>query len=169
MRTLVLGGARSGKSAYAESLLAGPRPVRYVATLHAAGPDPETAARIRRHRARRPASWEVVEAGADLAAVLAATPPGHRLLVDGLTLWLAALLDRDPAPEAAFGPVLDRLKAAPEVVVVSEEVGGGIVPPDPLARRYVDLAGALNQRVAALCDRVVLVAAGLPLELKAAS
>lgn len=166
MRTLVLGGARSGKSAFAESLVTGPGPVRYVATARPV--DAEMAERIRRHRARRPGAWEVVEAGPDLAAAIAATPAGSRLLVDGLTLWLADLLERAPDVTDPVEAALKELQNAPHAVVVSEEVGGGLVPEGAPARRFRDLAGELNQRVAAACDRVFLVTAGIPLALKGA-
>jgi adenosylcobinamide kinase/adenosylcobinamide-phosphate guanylyltransferase len=166
VRTLVLGGARSGKSAFAESLVTGPGPVRYVATARPG--DAEMAARIRRHRARRPPAWEVVEVDRDLAGAIAATPAGHRLLIDGLTLWLATVLEGPPDPKADIDGVVERLGSVPEAVVVSEEVGGGIVPANALARRFRDAAGELNQRLAALCERVFLVTAGIPMEIKRA-
>jgi len=171
VRTLILGGARSGKSAFAESLLSGPKPVRYLATARPV--DAEMAERIRRHRARRPAGWEVVEVDGDLSGAIAATPAGHRLLIDGLTLWLATLLEGDGPPgrpaDGWADAVLASLQQAPDAVIVSEEVGGGIVPDNALARRFRDLAGELNQRVAAACDRVVLVTAGIPVEIKRAA
>jgi adenosylcobinamide kinase/adenosylcobinamide-phosphate guanylyltransferase len=164
VRTLVLGGARSGKSAFAESLVRGPGPVRYVATARPV--DAEMAERIRRHRARRPEGWEVVEAGTDLAGALAGIPAGGRVLIDGLTLWLADLLERAPDPAGPLEAALKELERVPDAIVVSEEVGGGIVPASALARRFRDLAGELNQRVAALCGRVFLVTAGIPIEIK---
>jgi adenosylcobinamide kinase/adenosylcobinamide-phosphate guanylyltransferase len=145
--------------------------VRYLATARATTHpiDDEMAERIHRHRERRPRTWEVVEVDGDLAGAIADTPPGHRLMIDGLTLWLAGLLTGDGLPDGWADAVLDRLAKVDEAVIVSEEVGGGIVPDNPLARRFRDLAGELNQRVAAACDRVVLVTAGIPLEIKRAA
>jgi len=166
MRTLVLGGARSGKSAFAESLVDADRgagPVRYLATARPV--DAEMAARIRRHRARRPDFWEVVEVESDLAGAVAASA-GGTLLVDGLTLWLATLLERSADPMGPVEAALKALEAVPDWVVVSEEVGGGLVPTSALARRFCDLAGEVNQRVAALGDTVYLVTAGIPQRLK---
>ena len=124
------------------------------------------AARIEAHRARRGAGWTTVEAPLDLAAAL--TPDGTApVLVDCLTLWLSNLMMADAPMEQE----LDRLaralaKVAAPVVLVANEVGSGIVPDNALARRFRDLQGALNQRIAALADQVVLVVAGLPLSLK---
>jgi adenosylcobinamide kinase / adenosylcobinamide-phosphate guanylyltransferase len=163
--TLVIGGARCGKSRYAESLITAlPPPWIYMATGQ--GLDAEMAARIEAHRARRGAGWSTVEAPLDLAAVMTAqgTAP---VLVDCLTLWLSNLMMAD----APIEPELDRLaqalaKVAAPVVLVANEVGSGIVPDNALARRFRDLQGSLNQRIAALADQVVLVVAGLPLFLK---
>jgi adenosylcobinamide kinase/adenosylcobinamide-phosphate guanylyltransferase len=169
--TFVIGGARSGKSRYAESLITAlPPPWTYVATAEAdpAQPDPEMAERIGAHRSRRGASWQTVEAPRDLAAALEAcmTMP---VLIDCLTLWLSNLMaaETDIAAEIAR---LDRVLAvaASPVVVVANEVGYGIVPDHPLGRRFRDLQGILNQRIAARADRVVLVVAGLPLAVKGA-
>jgi adenosylcobinamide kinase/adenosylcobinamide-phosphate guanylyltransferase len=163
--TLVLGGARSGKSRYAESLITAlPPPWTYAATGQ--GLDAEMAERIAAHRARRGAGWTTVEAPRDLAAVLAAhaaTP----ILVDCLTLWLSNLM----MAEAMVEPEFDRLGLAlaqttAPVVLVANEVGSGIVPDNALARRFRDLQGWLNQRMAAQAERVVLVVAGLPLFVK---
>ncbi|MFQ5507871.1 MAG: bifunctional adenosylcobinamide kinase/adenosylcobinamide-phosphate guanylyltransferase [Leptospirillia bacterium] len=166
MKTLILGGARSGKSAFAESLAEPHSAVRYVATALPA--DPEMAERIRLHRARRPDHWETVDAGTDLTAALKGVDSGELVLVDGIGLWLTALLtavpDADVEPQLAAG--VEALAKLPELIVVSDEVGGGIIPVDPLSRRFRDLMGELNQNLAAACDRVVLVTAGLPLELK---
>ena len=163
--TLVLGGARSGKSRYAESLITALAPPWiYAATGEAL--DAEMAERIAAHRARRGAGWTTIEAPRDLAAILAAhasTP----VLVDCLTLWLSNLMMAD----AMIEPELDRLElalaeATAPVVLVANEVGSGIVPDNALARRFRDLQGWLNQRIAARADRVVLVVAGLPLFVK---
>ncbi|UFN46988.1 bifunctional adenosylcobinamide kinase/adenosylcobinamide-phosphate guanylyltransferase [Roseomonas sp. OT10] len=163
--TLVLGGARSGKSRTAEALTTRhAAPWRYVATAQAF--DDEMRARIAEHRARREPGWETVEAPLDLADAL--RDAGRRpVLVDCLTLWLTNLMlgERDiPAAVAALEAVLaDR--AAP-TVLVANEVGLGIVPENVLARRFRDEAGRLNQRLAARAENVVFVAAGLPLALK---
>ncbi len=166
--TLVLGGARSGKSRHAESLVASfPSPWLYVAT--AEPHDDEMAARIATHRARRGADWRTVEAPRDLVGALVA-PSAGAVLVDCLTLWLSNLMlaDLDIAAETA------RLEAAlaratVPIVLVSNEVGFGIVPDNALARRFLDAQGRLNQQIAARADRVVLVVAGLPLVVKGAS
>lgn len=186
MIDLVIGGARSGKSLYAEQLAvdwcrAGPRrQVVYVAT--AAAGDGEMVARIEHHRARRPAAWGLIEAPLALADTLrAASRPDTLLLVDCLTLWLSNLLfSGAAAAQAEAGEpiacqllsgqqaaLLDALTSLPgPVVLVSNEVGWGIVPMGALSRLFVDEQGRLNQRIAALADRVTLVAAGLPLALK---
>jgi adenosylcobinamide kinase / adenosylcobinamide-phosphate guanylyltransferase len=163
--TLVLGGARSGKSRYAESLIAAlPPPWTYLATAEAG--DTEMAARIATHRARRGPQWQTIEAPRDLAAALKSrqTMP---VLVDCLTLWLSNLMLADADIDAEIA----RLEAAladtgAPVVLVANEVGSGIVPDNPLGRRFRDLQGVLNQRIASRADRVVLVVAGLPLAIK---
>jgi adenosylcobinamide kinase/adenosylcobinamide-phosphate guanylyltransferase len=168
LRTLVLGGARSGKSRYAESLIKGfSPPWAYVATAEAG--DDEMAARIKAHRARRGAEWRTVEAPRDLAAALAACRR-MPVLVDCLTLWLSNLM----LAEADIDTEVERLEtvlaaAAAPVVMVANEVGSGIVPDHPLGRRFRDLQGTLNQRLAAGADRVVLMVAGLPLAVKGAA
>nr|WP_043750822.1 bifunctional adenosylcobinamide kinase/adenosylcobinamide-phosphate guanylyltransferase [Methylobacterium nodulans] len=164
--TLVLGGARSGKSAYAESLVqAEPAPWIYVAT--AQGYDDEMRARIADHRARRPAGWETRDAPRDLVGVLGATPPGRPVLVDCLTLWLSnALLDEADLAAKTGALVAACTRHPGPLVLVSNEVGFGIVPDNALARRFRDEAGRLHQRLAAIADRVVLVVAGLPLVVK---
>jgi adenosylcobinamide kinase / adenosylcobinamide-phosphate guanylyltransferase len=165
-RTLVLGGARSGKSRYAESLITERAPPwLYVATAEAR--DDEMAERIALHQNRRAAGWQTIEAPHDLASALAASPVEAPLLIDCLTLWLSnrMLADADlDAETARFEQALDR--RAGMVVLVSNEVGFGIVPDNALARRFRDLQGRLNQRVAAHADRVALVVAGLPLIVK---
>jgi adenosylcobinamide kinase / adenosylcobinamide-phosphate guanylyltransferase len=171
MPTLILGGARSGKSALAERLAsASGREVVYVATAQAG--DEEMARRIAHHRARRPASWHSVEEPLALAAALQAHARADRcLLVDCLTLWLSNLLaDAEPERfERERAALLAVLPALPgEIVLVSNEVGLGIVPLGELTRRFVDEAGRLHQALAASCERVLFVAAGLPLALKGA-
>jgi len=165
--TLVLGGARSGKSLYAERLVEDAAAQgTYCATAEAG--DAEMAERIAAHRARRGPFWQTVEAPLALAAAIRReTAPQRPVLVDCLTLWLSNLLlgDRPVATEIAeLCAALRRAEGA--VVLVANEVGLGLVPDTPLGRRFRDEAGRLNQRVAALADRVVFVAAGLPLVLK---
>jgi len=164
--TLVLGGARSGKSLHAEGLVAAsPAPWRYIATGQAF--DDEMRARIAEHRARRGPGWQTEEAPIDLAAALDATPDGCPVLVDCLTLWLSNLMLAGHDCDAA-GLRLAESLARPRGpwVVVSNEVGLGIVPENALARRFRDAAGWLNQRAAAAADAVVLMVAGLPLRVK---
>jgi adenosylcobinamide kinase / adenosylcobinamide-phosphate guanylyltransferase len=163
--TLVLGGARSGKSRYAESVISAlPPPWLYVATAEAG--DNEMAERIAGHRARRGANWHVVETPHSVSAVLQKSG-GMPVLVDCLTLWLSNLVLADIDIDAETAHLEKALAAAvAPVVLVANEVGSGIVPDHPLGRRFRDLQGILNQRVAARADRVVLVVAGLPLALK---
>lgn len=167
MLTLVLGGARSGKSRYAEGLFETmPAPWVYIATAEAG--DAEMAERIATHRARRGGRWTTVEAPRDLAGALVVhgkTP----ILVDCLTLWLSNLLLADADIDAESKRLEDALaRAEAPIVLISNEVGSGIVPDNALARRFRDLQGLLNQRIAARADRVTLVVAGLPLIVKGA-
>jgi adenosylcobinamide kinase / adenosylcobinamide-phosphate guanylyltransferase len=163
--TLVLGGARSGKSRYAEALVTALAPPWiYLATGEAL--DAEMDERITAHRARRQAGWTTVEAPRALAAALAehAAVP---VLVDCLTLWLSNLMMADVAIEDEIERLVVVLgKARAPLVMVANEVGFGIVPDNVMARRFRDLQGTLNQRIAAEADRVVLMVAGLPLVLK---
>ncbi|ODA68270.1 Bifunctional adenosylcobalamin biosynthesis protein CobP [Methyloligella halotolerans] len=163
--TLVLGGARSGKSRYAEDLLRQvPPPWRYVATAEARDEEMET--RLEAHRARRGAEWRTVEAPLYLVAAIEEAGDAP-LLIDCLTLWLtnAMLAERDLENETEA--LLGALGAARgPVIAVSNEVGLGIVPETPLGRRFRDAQGILNQRVAACADRVVLMTAGIPLTVK---
>jgi adenosylcobinamide kinase/adenosylcobinamide-phosphate guanylyltransferase len=163
--TLVLGGARSGKSRYAESQIASlPPPWIYVAT--AAAGDAEMAERIASHRARRGPNWRTIEATHNLDRVLADCK-ADAVLVDCLTLWLSNLMLADGAVEEEMTRVEKALSSATAPkVLVSNEVGSGIVPDYPLGRRFRDAQGIFNQRIAALADRVVLVVAGLPVALK---
>jgi adenosylcobinamide kinase / adenosylcobinamide-phosphate guanylyltransferase len=165
--TLVLGGARSGKSRYAERLVEAAAPAgTYCATAEAG--DTEMAARIAAHRARRGAFWRTVEAPLALAPVIAGEPtPERPLLIDCLTLWLSNLLLAGRPVEEETAALCRALQlAAGPVVLVANEVGMGLVPETSLGRRFRDAAGRLNQQVAAIADRVVFVAAGLPLVLK---
>jgi adenosylcobinamide kinase / adenosylcobinamide-phosphate guanylyltransferase len=167
--TLVLGGARSGKSRYAEGLVAVlPPPWIYVATAEAL--DSEMVQRVAEHRARRDGHWRTVEAPRDLANALVDLPAGAPVLVDCMTLWLSNVLLAGLDVEceiASFETALARMPN--QAVLVSNEVGWGIVPDNALARKFRDLQGRLNQRLAAQADRVVLVVAGLPVFVKGQS
>ncbi|UOY03085.1 bifunctional adenosylcobinamide kinase/adenosylcobinamide-phosphate guanylyltransferase [Blastococcus sp. PRF04-17] len=173
-RVLVLGGARSGKSSYAERLLARARKVDYVACGALPDDDAEWAARIAVHRERRPSSWRTLET-VDLVAVL--SRPGPPVLVDCLTTWLARVMDDSgvwtdqPGADDRLAAAVDDVVSAwggsrRRVVGVSNEVGSGIVPATPSGRRFRDELGVLNARVAEASDRVWLVTAGLPQRLR---
>ena len=165
--TLILGGARSGKSRFAERLVEGAaRGATYCATAEPG--DWEMAARIAAHRARRGAFWDTVEAPLAVAGAIAAVAtPQRPLLVDCLTLWLSNLMLAERPINEEFATLRAALRdAACPVVLVANEVGLGLVPQTPLGRRFRDAAGHLNQEIAALADRVVFVTAGLPLVLK---
>jgi len=165
--TLILGGARSGKSAYAEKLAESAAGEKvYLATARAG--DEEMRERIRRHRDRRGRAWTTVEEPEALAEAIAErAAPDAFILVDCLTLWLTNLLLAERDIETETGRLLETLeKADGSIVFVSNEVGQGIVPDNALARAFRDEAGRLNQRIADVADHVVLVAAGLPLALK---
>lgn len=172
MLTLVLGGARSGKSAYAQSICAG-RQVVFVATSRDEG-DPEWRDRIARHQGGRPAEWRTVEAPVDLAAAVAAVGKAEIALVDCLGVWVSNLMyerrERGVAETerhilAEVGRLGDAASGR-DAVAVSNEVGDGTVPEHPVARQFRDLLGLANQKLACVADRVVLVTAGLPLVLK---
>ena len=164
---LVLGGARSGKSSYAEELIgaSGLAPV-YLATAEAG--DREMTERIAQHRSRRGSSWQTVEEPLQLEAALAREAgQGKAVLVDCLTLWLSNLMHAGCDVEARSRFLCEEVRrAAGLLVLVSNEVGLGLVPDTPLGRRFRDAQGRLNQAVAQAADRVVFVAAGLPLFLK---
>jgi adenosylcobinamide kinase/adenosylcobinamide-phosphate guanylyltransferase len=173
MLTLILGGARSGKSRFAQKLAARAPRVCYVATL-VPGDDAEMQARTARHRAARPASWRTVEEPLALAdAVELASRESDVVLVDCLTLWLSNLSwehRSEPARlEDSIQSQLRRIADAARsrcIILVSNEVGSGTVPESPVARAFRDAHGFLNQRVAEAADEVILVVAGLPLYLK---
>ena len=170
---LILGGARSGKSAYAENLAAqSDLPVIYIATAQVY--DDEFAQRIKHHKMRRPAHWQIIEAPFNLAnTLLKQDAKGTCLIIDCLTLWLAQCICPDCAPpegvaweqeRAALLTSLPKLQAS--VFLVSNEVGMGIVPLGEINRQFQDEQGRLNQAVAQIADKVSFIAAGLPLKLK---
>ncbi|GGL51539.1 adenosylcobinamide kinase/adenosylcobinamide phosphate guanyltransferase [Wenxinia marina] len=167
--TLVLGGAASGKSSFAETLVlqGGGTPV-YVATAEAG--DDEMLSKIARHRAQRASGgWRTIEEPLEIAGVLGGLADGEAALVDCATLWLGNLMGAGRDVEAETARLLDAIaRCAAPVVVVSNEVGLGIVPDTPLGRRFREAQGALNQRIAAAADDVIFVAAGLPLVMKGA-
>lgn len=179
-RTLVLGGARSGKSAHAEGLLAETEPVTYVATSRRDPTDAEWTERIARHVSRRPESWRTVEAGdsEQLCRTLhAADPADPALLVDDLATWLTGVLDdanaweRDPAALRVVAGHCDALveaarDCATRLVLVSAEVGLGVVPGTRSGRLFRDQLGSLNSRLAEVCEEVTLLVAGVPLRLR---
>ncbi|MBU6297696.1 MAG: bifunctional adenosylcobinamide kinase/adenosylcobinamide-phosphate guanylyltransferase [Alphaproteobacteria bacterium] len=172
MKTLILGGMRSGKSRFAETLAQeSGLPVTYIAT--ATADDAEMTARIAHHRRRRPSGWTVIEEPLALGTHLKTHATDNTcLLVDCLTLWLTNLLlaPDDTALRLERRALIDTLPNLPgEFILVSNETGLGVVPLGELTRRYCDEAGRLHQDLAALCDRVVLMVAGLPLFLKGAS
>ena len=164
---VVLGGTRSGKSRFGRDRAAGlaaGSPVVYVAT--AVPGDPELDDRIRRHRADRPAEWDTIEAGHDLAAAIRGVAAGTTILLDGLTLWASLALADDPLAvdavlDGAFADVLAAIADhdAP-VVVVSDEIGLGLVPLDPLGRAFRDLLGIAHQRLVARSDEAWFMVAG---------
>ncbi|HEX2654658.1 MAG TPA: bifunctional adenosylcobinamide kinase/adenosylcobinamide-phosphate guanylyltransferase [Xanthobacteraceae bacterium] len=166
MLTLVLGGARSGKSRHAEKLItAAPPPWFYLATAEAL--DDEMSDRIAQHRARRDGRWQTLEVPHDLPVALAKIPQGASVLVDCLTLWLTNLMMAERKLETEFERLEKTLvEMQGNIVLVSNEVGLGIVPENALARRFRDEAGRLNQRIAAQADRVVLLVAGIPINVK---
>ena len=177
MRTLILGGARSGKSAEAERRLADVPEVVYAATGGARSNDREWAERVAAHRARRPATWRTVETE-DVATLLLRSD--GTVLVDCLTLWLAGVMDRcgawddgrwaTGAARQEVAAEIDRLTEAwtlsrADILAVSNEVGWGVVPATTSGRRFQDELGRLNQRIAAISDEVLLVVAGRVLPL----
>jgi adenosylcobinamide kinase/adenosylcobinamide-phosphate guanylyltransferase len=177
--TFILGGARSGKSSYAENLaLQSGHQVTFVATAQPL--DEEMAARIANHRRNRPADWQTREIPQGVGKALLAEPPAPGVvLIDCLTLLISNVLMQIPAPESPAGEqaaasevngetsqLLEAIQALPgEWIVVSNEVGLGLVPPYPLGRLYRDLLGWANQRLAANAERVIFMIAGLPMQL----
>jgi adenosylcobinamide kinase/adenosylcobinamide-phosphate guanylyltransferase len=166
---LVLGGARSGKSRFAQAQAeASGLDLVFIATAHAY--DAEMEERIARHARARDARWRLIEAPYDLAGALTAqAEPGRILLVDCMTLWLSNIMLRDDDLGLATHALIEAVSALRgPAIFVSNEVGAGIVPDNALARRFRDAQGQLNQRLAQTCSAVVLVTAGLPLRLKPA-
>lgn len=160
MKTLVLGGVRSGKSLVAERLAArSVEPVTYIATLRLSD-DADLATRVELHRERRPSQWSTLECGDDLPGALSST--AGTVLVDSLGPWLAALPDMSCDFEGLVAALLARRD---DTIIVSEEVGFGVHPETPLGREFRDALGALNQAVARACDQVLLVVAGRVLSL----
>lgn len=164
--TLVLGGARSGKSRYAEALIAkSPKPWVYVATAEAR--DEEMAERIAAHKARRAEGWQTIEAPHDLADAVKQASPNAAVLVDCLTLWLSNLMEGSFDIDAQIARLQESLKErSGPTVLVSNEVGLSIVPDNAFARRFRDLQGVLNQRMAAQAARVVMMVAGIAIAMK---
>jgi adenosylcobinamide kinase/adenosylcobinamide-phosphate guanylyltransferase len=182
--TFVIGGARSGKSAYAVELASRlGTPTLYIATAQAI--DPEMRARIRRHRAGRPRTWRTLEEPLELAQRVASeVNHGSTVIVDCLTVWLGNLLQKHVVDASNPGAAETRRarrqalrelallcgfpqKRRVNLIVISNEVGAGLVPPYPLGRTYRDLLGEVNQFVAGQADRVVLLVAGIPVDVKA--
>jgi adenosylcobinamide kinase/adenosylcobinamide-phosphate guanylyltransferase len=170
---LILGGTRSGKSAFGLEVtreLAGSGRAWYLATARPG--DPELDRRINRHRSERPAAWPTIDVGADLTGALGATTPSEPVLVEGLTLWLSTLagddpIEPDPVLEGPLAAAIDAIMRRPgPVVLVSDELGQGTVPMDAGSRAFRDLVGLVHQRVAAAAHEVHFVIAGLPLTLK---
>ncbi|CDX29581.1 bifunctional cobinamide kinase and cobinamide phosphate guanylyltransferase [Mesorhizobium plurifarium] len=164
--TFILGGARSGKSSYAEKLTtANPSPWTYVATARAY--DDEMHERIALHRSRRGEGWVTIDAPLDLVGAIEALPNHEPALIDCLTLWLTNHMLAEHDIEAECRRLKDALsRPRGPWFVVSNEVGLGIVPDNALARRFRDAAGRLNQQVAAAADSVLMMVAGLPLKVK---
>jgi adenosyl cobinamide kinase/adenosyl cobinamide phosphate guanylyltransferase len=162
-----LGGARSGKSTRALSLAHGR--VLFVATAEAL--DAEMAARIAAHRSERPVDWDTVEEPKDIARALRARLDQYdSVIIDCLTLWVGNLIEGAQGPRDWVGPLLDAYRAGrSDWIVISNEVGLGIVPDNPLARRYRDALGAVNQLVAGAADTVTLMVAGIAVHLKGAT
>ena len=192
--TLILGGARSGKSAFAQGLASSGKRVLFVATAEAL--DEDMAARIREHQRSRPPAWQTLEEPRELAAALTSAVEGHDLVViDCMTLWVSNLLLADTDKDRQIPPILEtRPGSSPDQptreldgvlrqaevlvgayrqgsaswIVVSNEVGLGVVPPTPMGRRYRDALGRVNQTFAAAASQAYLMVAGLAVDLTAA-
>jgi len=170
MVTFVLGGVRSGKSRYAQQLAEGTDRVLFVATAEARD-DAEMQAKIERHRSDRPRHWTTVEEPIELARILSKPYDAQVILIDCLTIFTANMLERFGEQTTATHPQVEALcsalaNARCSVILVSNEVGSGVVPAYALGRQFRDLVGDINQRVAAVATNVVFMIAGLPLALK---
>lgn len=170
---VVLGGTRSGKSRFGRdraAAFAGNGGVVYLGTIVAG--DAELDERVRRHRLDRPAEWTTLEVGTDLAGAIRSVAPGTTILLDGLTLWMSLVFGDDPGPidDVLDGPFADALEAIDArdgpVVVVSDEIGLGLVPLEPLSRAFRDLLGIAHQRLVARSDEAWFMVAGRPLALR---
>jgi len=181
MLTLILGGARSGKSRYAQSLCGRSAQVVYIATARAdeVDSDHEMRERVARHREDRPASWRTVEEPLDLPRAVRKAPAEAILLIDCMTLWISNLMweYREQTKAAQENLIISQVddlilasrrrpEGAGEIIIVSNEVGGGLTPGHPVGRAFRDLQGFANQRLAKAADKVVFIVAGLPLTLK---
>lgn len=164
--SLILGGARSGKSAFAERLATSTnRPRAYIATSQAF--DAEMEAKIAKHRQDRGPDWQTIETPLDIGSALAEVTPNSVVLIDCLTLWLSNQMHAEADIDAEITNLLTVLSATPNpVICVSNEVGMGLVPDTPLGRQFRDFQGRLNREIAEQADLAVFVAAGLPLALK---
>lgn len=170
--TLILGGARSGKSDFAQTLAStrGGEDVLFVATAEAH--DDEMAERIEKHRRARPLNWRTLEIPAGLAGILQTAPAARVVVIDCLTLWVSNVILKEDDTRGTMERELNDLlswyhMSQCELIVVSNEVGMGLVPDNALGRAYRDLLGAMNKLVAAAADQVFFVVAGLPVEIKA--
>ncbi len=167
--TLITGGAKSGKSRFALDLAAPYDTRAFIATAQAT--DPEMNERIRRHQQERKNGFSTIEAPIDLAGALSRLPAGINVVViDCMTVWLGNLMHHQNlsrAEDPVIAAFLDALQTPPcDTVIVTNEVGTGIVPPDAMSRRFRDMAGTVNRRIAESADNVYLVACGLPVKLK---
>lgn len=166
--TFIIGGARSGKSRYAVAMQRNAGAVAFIATAEAR--DADMACRIARHRAERPRHWQTIEAPHDLVDALDGLEPDVPVVVDCVTLWVANRLLRGDADDAILADarrLADRVRRSPgDLTLVSNEVGEGVHPPTAEGLRFRDLLGATNQQVAAACDSVLLMVAGIPLAVK---
>lgn len=165
--TFIMGGARSGKTAYALAQAQRPSQGRLIMIATAQALDAEMAERIARHQAERGADWTTIEAPLNLAQAVRDLAPGDVAVIDCLTLWLTNQMLAEAEIAPAVAELVEAFAQSPAaLIVISNEVGQGIVPVNPLARRFRDEAGWMHQKVAAAADRAVMVVAGLPMVLK---
>src|SRR5689334_18381057 len=167
---LIVGGVRSGKSRYAQQLAATGERVAFIAT--AEDRDEEMAQRVARHRAERPSTWTTIEAPVEISdALLSCHGKFDTIVIDCLTLWASNLMEHEQQDAQRVAPHIDRLvrtlsRISSTIILVSNEVGSGIVPDTEMGRFYRDVLGSINQRVAAVADEVLLLVAGCPLVVK---